>query len=473
MRKSIFLFFILLFSAQCAHADVFNDVSRLNPTNVRQIFQPTTVEEIQSEVLEALKLNLNISIAGRRHSQGGQQSCHNCIVLDMLRFNKILSLNIKDRVLRVQSGATWDQIQRYINPFHLSVKVMQTSNIFTVGGSLSANVHGRDARYGHMRNTVRSLRLLLADARIVNVSRDENPDLFRLVIGGLGLFGVILDVDIELTDNDVYEKQSKIMDYKMYPNYFRSSIQTDPDTWLHFAALSIAPGDQFLREMIVTSYRKSQKELKNLALSEETHVLRDRTLLGLSRSYAWGKKLRWQLQKMLAKNSGKEPLTSRNNAMRNPVKFLDYYSSKDTDILQEYFVPIDRFVEFVDGLREIVKKDRINLLHVGIRHVPADNEGYLSYARKDSIALVLYMNQKLSAQGKTEAASWTRRLVDLVLKCDGTYYLVYQLYPTREQLQAAYPSIYELFRQKKIYDPQLRFMNKFYETYALQGERHD
>ena len=169
---------------------------------------------------------------------------------------------------------------------------------------------------------------------------------------------------------------------------------------------------------------------------------------------------------MFSKVSNGEQLISRNNAMRNPIKFLDYYSSTDTDILQEYFIPIDRFTEFVDGLREIVREDKINLLHVGIRYVPADNEGYLSYARKDSIALVFYINQELSDKGKGEAKSWTRRLVDLALKCDGTYYLVYQLYPTSEQLRKAYLNIDEFFRQKKIYDPQVRFINKFYETYA-------
>lgn len=51
-------------------------------------------------------------------------------------------------MIRVQSGATWAQIQDYINPYGLSIRVMQSSNIFTIGGSLSSNVHGRDLRHG-------------------------------------------------------------------------------------------------------------------------------------------------------------------------------------------------------------------------------------------------------------------------------------------------------------------------------------
>ncbi len=457
---------ILILSGFSYAEMIFNDVSRLNPIHVRQIIQPTTIEEIRSKILEAQRLNLRISIAGKRHSQGGQQSCEDCIVLDMLSFNKILLLDVKNLIIRVQSGATWDQIQRYINPFNLSLEVMQTSNIFTVGGSLSANVHGRDVRYGDIRNAVKSFRLILADGNIVNVSREENLELFRLVIGGLGLFGVILDVDITLTDNDVYEEHDKIMNYKEYSQYFKRNIKDNPNTWLHFASLSISPDDNFLKEMIVTSYQKSDRKLKNQNLSEEMDVARNKFFFGLSRKYSWGKQLRWYLQKVLGEESKGGQLISRNNAMRNPVKFLDYYSSKDTDILQEYFIPVDRFAEFVDGLRGIVKNDKVNLMNVGVRHVPADNTGYISYAPQDSIAVVLYINQKISDKGKKDAKAWTRRIVDLVLKCEGTYYLVYQLYPTREQLKRAYPKIDEFFSKKRFYDPQEIFMNKFYETYS-------
>lgn len=58
---------------------------------------------------------------------------------------------------------------------------MQSQNIFTIGGSLSANAHGRDIRYGSLIDTVRSFRLLKADGEIVTVKPDD--DLFSAVIG--------------------------------------------------------------------------------------------------------------------------------------------------------------------------------------------------------------------------------------------------------------------------------------------------
>lgn len=118
-----------------------------------------------------------------------------------------------------------------------------------------------------------------------------------------------------------------------------------------------------------------------------------------------------------------------------------------------------------------MNQDKINLLYVGIRHVPVDGGKYISYTKEESIAVVLYINQTLSERGRNEARLWTQRLVDLVLTCSGKYYLVYQRYPTGDQLHRAYPKIDEFFKMKKIYDPQEVFMNQFYETYQVNEPR--
>ena len=444
---------------------LINDVSRLNQTSVREIYKALDEDGIRNKLLEAARLNLKVSMAGQRHSQGGHQFSQDGIVLDMLSFNKILSLDQKNKVLTVQIGATWDQIQRYINPFNLSIKVMQTSNIFTVGGSMSLNIHGRDPNFSTIRDSIRSFRLMRADGKIVNVNRDENAELFNLVIGGMGLFGVILDVDIELSDNVTYEKKVQYMDYQQYPEFFEQNIRNNELVGLHGAALSIAPGKRFMKEMSETTYLKSDQVLNSAVLGEEENVFRNKFLLDLSRKYAWGKKLRWFLQKKLIDESNQNKPVSRNNAMREPIKFLEYYSKQDTDILQEYFIPKENFISFIDGLREIIVKEKINLIHAGVRYLPKDNESMLSYAQNDSFSVVLYINQKISDEEINRAKEWTRKIVDLALDNQGSYYLAYQVYPSKEQLVRAYPKFDEFVKKKNLYDSAGLFRNKFEEYY--------
>lgn len=143
----------------------------------------------------------------------------------------------------------------------------------------------------------------------------------------------------------------------------------------------------------------------------------------------------------------------RNNAMRPEVLFLQYDSPHDTDILQEHFVPVSELAGFLDAFRAIVLRRNINLVNATIRFVPKDAESFLSYARQDSFAIVVLLNQALSASGRKAADTWTREFIDAALARGGAYYLPYQNYATSEQLQKAYPQIDDFFAKKKVYDP--------------------
>jgi len=443
---------------------VVNDVTRLNPIPVRQVHEINNVEQIRAALREAIKLHLKVSIAGKRHSQGGQTAYPNGVVLNMTNFNRILRLDRQNKVLTVQSGATWEQIQDYLNPYGLAVEVQQASNIFTVGGSLSVNAHGRDPNYGPVIQTVRGFRLMECDGSIVNVSRTESRELFRLVIGGYGLFGVILDVDLAVTDNEVYEKHQQGMPYTEYLAYFQRNVKGNSKVGLAYAWPSIRKKD-LLQHFVVYTFTKTTKRPKGIFdLHQEGDIDFNSRALAMSRRSEVGKDLRWFLQETVADLVSTRTV-SRNNAMRPPVKFLAYSSVEDTDILQEYFVPLRKLVNFVDDLRKVFLEERINLLSATIRYVPRDSESFLPYAHEDCFAVVLYINQPLSVKGKSDAEQWTRRLVEAALRNRGTYYLPYQQYPSVEQIRLAYPMLDEFVEKKRMYDREGVFSNSFYERY--------
>lgn len=442
------------------------DVGRLMKAKVRKIVRINTTEDVARALEEARRRGLKVSVAGTNHSQGGQSFYEGAIVLDMKSYNKVLDLDVERRVIRVQSGATWADVQEYANPHGLAVRTMQSSNVFSIGGSLSANVHGRDTREGPLIDSVESFRLMLADGSIRNVSRSENAELFPLVIGGFGLFGVILDADIRLTDNEVYRERTVHVDYRAFPDYVRTEILAKGDVALTLGRLSAAP-DSLLSEMYVTRYEKTDVPVSAALarLAEERNVEVNRFVFGLSRKFDWGKSFFWDAQRSVyAKQNGM--LLTRNNAMRPPIEFLEYRDAQKTDLLQEYFVPLDRFVPFVDGMREIVRSEELNLMNVTVRYVPQNEEAMLSYARQESLALVLLINSKRSARDVAKLEAATRRLVDLALEQGGSYYLTYQLFPTREQFAKAYPQAEAFFQWKRKWDPELRFMNEFYARYA-------
>lgn len=448
------------------------DVARIEPERVARISEASDVEQLQEIVRDAGARGLEVSIAGSRHSQGGHTYTAGGVVLNMRRFNRIHAIDTTALTITVESGATWAEVQRAIARHGLAIKVMQSSNIFTVGGTLSANAHGRDIDITQVVEVVERFGLLLADGRIVEVSREENAELFSLVIGGYGLYGVILDVTLQVTRDELYEQRSVSMDYTEFPAYFANRIKTDSTVALMLARPSIDPEpDEFLREMVVaTWHRTAEGETGSFALTDEEHVFRDKFFFELSRRFDWAKSLRWRLQKRVELGTGEKRVVSRNNAMRPPLaplEFLDYRSRRKTDIIQEYYVPIENFVPFMDRFRDILLASQMNVLSSTVRYVRANSTPTLAYApERDVFAIIQMSNVGLSNEDQTHAAAVTQQLVDAALEFGGTYYLTYQLYPTPEQLHRAYPGAVMAFELKRFYDPNEIFTSKFYERYG-------
>src|SRR5260221_361422 len=155
----------------------------------------------------------------------------------------------------------------------------------------------------------------VADWRIVQASRTENRELFSLAIGGYGLFGVILDVDLSLTDNDVYEKKTVELDYADYLDFFKREIRGNPNVGLHYAWPSVA-SEGFLKTMLVSTYYKTDQRPEGIFnLTTESYIPITRFFLSLSRQGRWGKDFRWSMQKRFADRPGSTKTISRNNAM--------------------------------------------------------------------------------------------------------------------------------------------------------------
>src|SRR5258706_10319178 len=144
----------------------------------------------------------------------------------MRGFNQ-LRLDKENKILNAQTGATWKQVQLLLDPYGLAVKAMQSINIFSIGGTLSVNAHGIAHDPGQVAPTVRAFHILLSSGEIKHCSPTENSELFRLALGGYGLMGVILDVDLDVVDNEMYLWKTHYMDYKEFAGYFQKNVEAD------------------------------------------------------------------------------------------------------------------------------------------------------------------------------------------------------------------------------------------------------
>jgi FAD/FMN-containing dehydrogenase len=453
-----------------------NDASCLNKTPIYGIAKVRSIEDVRDALQYARENNLKVSLAGQRHSMGGQSFFEGGLVLDMRGLNRF-TLREETKILSTESGATWTQIQPFLDGKGLSVKAMQSINVPTVGGTLSVNAHGIAHDPGQIAPTVRSFRIMLSDGTIKTASATENAELFRVALGGYGLFGVILDTDLEVVPNEVYEWKTKYMNYAELPDYYREKVEGNKDVGLAYGRISVSPVS-YLTETAFHTYEKRTFGGTIPTLEPLHYDWFVRLVVNLSKTGGAGRRVRWDLEKHLepkiypclsrnqAMNRGEGCFVTRNHEMADSMSYLKG-KLQDTDILQEYFIPRARTAAFVDGLRDVVGREGSNLLNVTVRIVHKDTVTALPYAKEDMFAFVLYFNQKLDEEDSRTVERTTNELIDLAIRLGGTFYLPYQLYYSREQLRDAYPEIEHFFEEKRKFDPIELFTNKFYEKYGL------
>lgn len=474
-KKKFILFYLLfiktaliIFLCSSSFAITLNDNGQISATEVSRIIQVKSETDILNSIQKANEEHIPIAIMGKQHSQGGQSLASEAIELNMLSFNKVLGINPQKKQITVQSGITWGDLQKYINPYNLAIKSMQSPNIFTVGGSISVNAHGDDFRAGAVGNSIVAFHMLLANGKKVFVTPMVNQRLWSAVIGGYGVFGVITDVTLQLTDNDLLVSQYQEISFDNFTNYFLNKILNKHDAALFYAHLNIVPDTNFLRDMYVITYTDTKK-LPNKIIPLDNPDKWNAILtpvFNMSRHGKLAKKLRWGMEKRIFRKIYDNRIVTRNNAMEKPVRFAsNHYSKYNADWLQEYFIPVAQLSEFVKKMRPVILKNNVNLLNVTIRYVPKESNILLPYAKNNCFAVVLYFNQDLSANKVERAKLWTRKLIDAALSVYGNYYLPYQNFASEFQFKRGYHDYKKIIELKKIYDPKNRFTNKLYQTY--------
>lgn len=444
-----------------ARKPIVNDVTKLNPVTVERIVTPHHLLEIINAVKETKG---PISIGGGRFSMGGQTASEGAVQIDMREFNKIISFSPQEKEITVESGVTWRQLQEYIDPHYLSVKIMQTYADFTVGGSLSVNVHGRYIGAGPVVLSVKRIGVVLANGAYVNATPREHAEIFYGAIGGYGGIGVIVDATLELADNVKVRRVSKVMPLTAYKNYFFKEIRDNPRAIFHNA--DIYPGSY--ETVRATTYEETDLALTHLErlIPKQQNYWLDRTLINIISEAPGGKKFRQHVLDPIRFSDDR--VSWRNHEASYSVLELEPTSRREsTYVLQEYFVPVDKLNKFAFELTKVLNDNHVNVINISIRHARQDSGTLLAWATQEVFAFVVYYKQGTGIEDTEQVAVWTRQLIDAALASGGRYYLPYQIHATAEQFKAAYPGFKKFFALKKRVDPANKFRNKLLEKYYL------
>ncbi len=168
---------------------------------------PTSTEQVSRIMALANRLEVPVTPRGAGTGIcGSAVPLRGGIVLDLSRMNRILEIDISDRVVRVQAGVVYADLQKALAPHGFCFPPDPGSSLVcTIGGNVSTNAGGlRGAKYGTTRDYVLGLEVVLADGRVMhpggkNMKTSSGLDLVRLFVGAEGALGVVTEVILKVS----------------------------------------------------------------------------------------------------------------------------------------------------------------------------------------------------------------------------------------------------------------------------------
>ncbi|MFC4470844.1 FAD-binding oxidoreductase [Streptomyces xiangluensis] len=161
---------------------------------------PRTVEEVQHVMRIATELRVPVVPQGARTGlSGGANASDGCIVLSLLKMDRILEISPVDRIAVVEPGVINAALSRAVNEHGLCYPPDPSSwEMCTIGGNIGTASGGLCCvKYGVTAEYVLGLDVVLADGRLMHTGRRTAKgvagyDLTRLFVGSEGSLGIVV-----------------------------------------------------------------------------------------------------------------------------------------------------------------------------------------------------------------------------------------------------------------------------------------
>jgi FAD/FMN-containing dehydrogenase len=433
------------------------------------------MEDVQKIIQSARKGHKVISIAGGRHAMGGQEFGTDTLLIDVRKLNRIVDLNHNNGILEVESGIEWPElIDGYLTLQNESGQVWgiaqkQTgADRLTVSGTIAANAHGRGLKMKPFVSDVESFVLVDAMGIVRTCSRTENAELFRLVHGGYGLFGVVTSVRLRLVPRTKVERVVQIGTVDELIPAFEQRL-AEGFAYGDFQFSIERGSDEFLHKGVFSCYRPVQNDRPIPKEEKQLSHENWRQLLYLAHTDA----------KQAFKKYAEYYLSTNGQVYWSDLHQLSIYPDNyhreidarlhapypATEMITEINVPRPALKGFLDEVREDFRNNQTELIYGTVRLIERDDESFLPWAKQPYACTIFNLHTVHSPEGLQRSADAFRRLIDMAARRGGTYYLTYHRYATRDQIERCYPEFSQFLRLKKKYDPEERFQSDWYRHY--------
>ena len=454
--------------------ELANDVhTGLNPTSVSRIVRPVSGAEVQALIKDCRKHGRVISVSGSRHAAGGQQFAADSVLLDMRSMNRVLGLDEKSGILQAEAGIEWPElIQGYLalqkGNERWGIRQKQGgADRMTLGGTLSANAHGHTLGSAPIVGDVEWIELISPDGTKQRCSRTENSELFSLAIGGYGLFGVITVVGLRLVPRSKLRRLVEMRTTAEAAGLIeRRTAAGHPYGYFQYSIDDSSP--DFLRNGILTTYEPVSAETPlggDVDVDTQTLV----SLLQLAHQDR-GSAYRHYAKLELEKDGNVEwsdlhQLAAYKAGYHVSVDERTGDGKQGADLIVEVYVPRTELISFLEDARRTLLSSEMPLIYGTVRFIERDKESFLPWAKKRYACVIFCPHTSTDKEAMRKTTETCQQLMRAATRRGGSFYLTYNRFATRDDLNEAYPQFRDFLAMKKKYDPAETLQSEWYRHY--------
>ena len=245
------------------------------------ICQPKNSDEILECVKNAKINSLQICSFGAPLGYSNVSTITKQVILDLTKLDKIVEFDWNKSTITVQAGTRISTILRLVLPLNLTLVSITGFMKNTVVGNISNDVNGKDSwKNGNFSENVLSMKVILSSGETQVVSKEESPDLFNAICGGLGLLVIIQEVTLKLTPISSYyvdASTTKVSSLEKQLEMFENLTEESSDfahSWIDpFAYYSNTGRGLFLEgKYSELKHEANRKEIQKL-LTQRTRIL--------------------------------------------------------------------------------------------------------------------------------------------------------------------------------------------------------
>ena len=260
----------------------------------KKLHEPETVEEVEELVRKCHDQGRRLRPVGNALSPNGIALSDDEMV-SLAMMDKVLSVDKKRMRVRVQPGCSVGNLCKELRKHGLVLQNLASIAEQQVGGFIQIGAHGTGAAIPPVEMQCLEMKVATPGEGSVTLRRDDDPEVFRMVQCGLGMFGVVTEVTIQcvpshkllehtftLTKSQVEARHSALIKrhkhvrYHWIP-YTDHVVVTTCDDYSLWNRLGLGmPKNSFteeerlkpLRDLVMASESKTPKDLEGLSFAD-------------------------------------------------------------------------------------------------------------------------------------------------------------------------------------------------------------